>query len=274
MTETRHLILVSKALATLQSTSSIKSKQQKKKKVRKVLASDSDAHIFAAIAASAAAYNIYLSQLFSHICKEVRIFQSTLYSVGNKILANVRVIAQAAEKASPQCCSLLSAPRLAAAHISNLLCAIAYPHPTISSNYLWPHSFRFMFQFRCIDTCLFTRYLPLIHSFTRSYMCALHPNLRLLLMFFFAYIAPAAAAAAAHYYSHIRDLLSFHPSDDQFSSVLRVVCSFCSRKYTTLTFIFMYVFSCTLRAVIFERALSAEFASYIIRVILNVLKWN
>jgi len=29
--------------------------------------------------------------------------------------------------------------------------AIAYPHPIISSKYLWPHSFRFMFQFKRIN---------------------------------------------------------------------------------------------------------------------------
>lgn len=48
--------------------------------------------------------------------------------------------------------------------ISNDLRAIAYPHPTIRSKYLWAHSFRFMFQFGRIDTCLFTCKLPLIHS--------------------------------------------------------------------------------------------------------------
>lgn len=53
--------------------------------------------------------------------------------------------------------------------ISNDRQAIAYLHPTIKSKYLWAHSFRFMFQFRCIDTCLFTRYLPLIHSPLRNH---------------------------------------------------------------------------------------------------------
>lgn len=48
--------------------------------------------------------------------------------------------------------------------ISNDLRAIAYPHPTIRSKYLWAHSFRFMFQFGRIDTCLFTCKLPLVHS--------------------------------------------------------------------------------------------------------------
>lgn len=36
-------------------------------------------------------------------------------------------------------------------------------YPAINSAYLWARSFRFMFQFRCIDTCLFTCKLPLIH---------------------------------------------------------------------------------------------------------------
>lgn len=36
-------------------------------------------------------------------------------------------------------------------------------HPAINSTYLWACSFRFMFQFRCIDTCLFTCKLPLTH---------------------------------------------------------------------------------------------------------------
>lgn len=41
--------------------------------------------------------------------------------------------------------------------------AIAYPHLTISFKCLWAHSFRFMFQFGRIDTCLFTCKLPLTH---------------------------------------------------------------------------------------------------------------
>ena len=131
---------------------------------KKKSTSDSDAHILWPRRRKDTAYFF-----FSHVRKEVPVyFSGTAFSFflslslyiciahGNKILANA-LCSPLARAASPHACVYI--------YVSNLRRAIAYPHPTISSNYLCPHSFRFMFQFRCIDTCLFTPYLPVAHSF-------------------------------------------------------------------------------------------------------------